>query len=406
MVGGGPVGLSTAIRTCLNLKSQNKTANIVILEKSEYDDATQTSDDKKSNRRNQPLSIDPELLLQDLPEPESVGLTQGHYSILYQHKIKNDRKPIPTREIENGLKELAVALGIEIRIKRVQDAKELPNQFPKAKWIGGTAGAYDVIRQQFFGDKLKDKVDLQYLAQLKTKGKGDDIGSSRMMIQTSRVGDFAEVGDEPNGTSIRIFIDEATYKELENTASGGSSINFDGLSNKYLKEQFNVFLKAKNVFLDGNEIITVIRIGHYVSEKCVLEKKGVKLFLVGDSFMGTPYRTSLSNGVKCSIEAAKDISGDFLDKKITWFENYASFAQNLAWKQIPAADFKNFFVSIVRKFFSIGKIFLNVITGQIFADASSATVQTFKLVKDTSKGFVMEKFNSSNVNTDLIDQTS
>jgi 2-polyprenyl-6-methoxyphenol hydroxylase-like FAD-dependent oxidoreductase len=204
VVGGGPVGLWTAIQTKILTKK-----DILVIEKyTEYKRA-----DIRLNINTSSLSGIPD------------------YEPLKKFVQKWGNKAVPIKEMEDELIKCAYDLGIEIIRGKTVNPKQLQEQFPTARVFIGADGARSAVRKEIFGNQYKFNTPLQYLVQarymIKTPIEYDLPDSSfervRRVAENYSKQKFAghliiqNIIPRENGLSeviLRIFIQEKTYREM------------------------------------------------------------------------------------------------------------------------------------------------------------------------------------------------
>ncbi|MGL5263214.1 MAG: hypothetical protein ACRDAI_01340 [Candidatus Rhabdochlamydia sp.] len=138
VLGGGPVGLWTAIQTKILTKK-----DILVIEKyTEYKRA-----DIRLNINTSSLSGIPD------------------YEPLKKFVQKWGNKAVPIKEMEDELIKCAYDLGIEIIRGKTVNPKQLQEQFSTARVFIGADGARSAVRKEIFGNQYKFNTPLQYLVQ-------------------------------------------------------------------------------------------------------------------------------------------------------------------------------------------------------------------------------------------------
>lgn len=144
IIGGGPVGLATAIQT----KIRNSGAHIVIYEKyPEY-------------KRHHVLQLE-QRSFSEFPTDEKIQEVIGQFFDKEKSFFSSisswilpEKVNLPTSEIEEKFKQLAINLGIEFRYEQVDRPKSLMTAHPNAKIFVGADGSHSEVRKQIF---TKDK---------------------------------------------------------------------------------------------------------------------------------------------------------------------------------------------------------------------------------------------------------
>lgn len=379
-VGGGPIGLWTAIQTKLNRWE----SNIVVLEKhSDY-------------QRKHVLSINPKSLPKlDKFVPRHDASAQTFEEVFNEFKtiVKGFAKDkiIPTLEIENKLKNLAVKAGIVIAYENLQtneqtgettkpkgitQPEELSQYFPNAKVFIGADGAHSVVREKIFQDNA-ERTELQHVIQIKYHVKGIGFRLEKIQLDCAQcaidnvanehVGKYNKEEDKTPITT-QIFIDKESFNKLEKKAQSGKPLNLREIKelDTQVADKITTWLNEKHRFQDeqiieGSEQISVIPLGYYKADHFI-QKEAKKVWaLVGDAAFGVPFFRSLNNGLLCGTKLAKAVA-DYLKEEdpknsvsksdlfskfgTTSFEEYQAYTEVLAAWEINIAKIKGFFVSV------------------------------------------------------------
>ncbi len=339
-VGGGPVGLWTAIQT--KLQSPPNT-DIVVLEKhAEY-------------LRSHTLRID----------PSSFGKIPENSPLAPLVERWKKMRYVPTKEIEGSLQKLAHELGIRTLLRDVKDPMQLSAEFPDARLFVGADGSHSLIRKTIFNDEMQYRNDFQYIAELKylasqtrpfSKKESLKVSSELQELTSDHVG-RAE-GNEPIPVTCRIFIDEKTFNELKDEATFQHPLSIEDLDRKphlKLAKQIKELLQQKKEKL-GEEIIpgtfraTVTRLGSYASKTFVRDMQGRTWALVGDAAFGVPFFRSFNNGILCGTKLAETIAKQVLRPSRS-FREYENYAQTLWKSQNSKAYYKDLALRVGRSFF-------------------------------------------------------
>lgn len=308
-VGGGPVGLWTAIQTKL---LTNK--NILIVEKYlEY---------KRADIR------------LNLEASSFVGAPD--YEPLKALIQKWGDRVVPIKEMEEGLIACAHGLGITILKGKAADPKLLQQEYPKAKLFIGADGAKSAMRRELFGDAYKFNTPLQYLVQVQYQIKTPEADQKKPGFLRDLIGSVSSytkqkfaghlitqiIRHQDNGQSqvtLRIFVPKKIYDAMADAV----------FSNPYYFETdldkvptaLKVTLikwwgsqKDQEIIDDVAKVnkITVIPLGSYAAKEPfkMVGKEGdpddsVGVGLVGDASQGYPFFRAINNGLLLGTRLAQ-----------------------------------------------------------------------------------------------------
>lgn len=333
-VGAGPVGLLAAIQ----MKLHDPKSFILMLEK------------YKDYQRKHPLILNKDSFVDTHKDPE------------FQALINSLPKTIRTNELEEILLEFARKIGIEIEYTNVTDCNELAKKY-SSKIIIGADGAHSIVRKQIFNDEYQIKKTLQYICEIKYEVEGKTRylntiteGIPALSYANHLISEF--VGKEKEGktpVSIRIFIDEETYKKMqEATFKNPYNLKDKAKIESELYESINAWVTARRDFaqekmIKDSERISVTNLPVYACKKFVKNANDKTWFLVGDAAFGVPFFRSLNNGILCSSQLAKTVHAMFNGIEIE--DSYTSFKTSSVSKReiTPAQYYENYVQALVRK---------------------------------------------------------
>lgn len=359
IVGGGPVGLWTAVQA----KIRNKDANIVIFEKhQEY-------------QRKHLLKISKSSLKGAPKHPKLDPIIKEFTS--YQM--------IPTSLIEGKLKKLAQELGIEIRHETIEEPQTLRERFPNAKVIIGADGSHSVVRAKVFDDAMRYRKNIQFIAEVKYRVKGDtrkfhqikESYPTSKAIERVAIEHIGKKRDGETPVTLRFFISKTMYKEMQHATFKNPATLEDSEKqiHETLRKNIELWLKAKEVVvgeqrIQGSEKITATQLAIYSSKHFVKHdrKNKVTYCLVGDAAFGVPYFRSLNNGLLSGTRLAEVVANQIkpdaneqMDKTsyrtdaahgrvAKAFNRYAAYAKRLAFFETLIARIKNLFIRFLNWF--------------------------------------------------------
>jgi flavin-dependent dehydrogenase len=307
IVGGGPVGLWTAIQ----IKKRDKDVRVTIYERYE------------EYKRSHVLRLD-------------------HWSMILYNKNKNDYWErsfindvtgkskakmnlefvkslyIKTNDLESGLKEYAKNLGVKTIIKKVESCKELEDIHKDCKHFIAADGAHSNLRKILLGDNDKYEKPLQYVVELKffvnnkTK-KTKDLKDLISLNLENKYMNFEYIGRYKNGETpitARFFLNKDTYEKIPE-ASFKEPLSLKNLEKieelKEFKENLEKYINFRKEKY-GDEIkedsikISKLILSVYAAKKFAIlnDKKDKCWFLTGDCALGVPYFRALNSGIMLS----------------------------------------------------------------------------------------------------------
>ena len=198
-IGGGPVGLWTAIQ----LKIYNPSAKILVFEK------------YATYQRSHVLLLSKSSFKNGLKKhaADKKG-ADGFFNM-----ISKFEKVIRTNDLENRLIEFAKSLDIHIVIENIASVDSLCTRFPSAKVIVGNAflpfsshksgsdGSHSLVQKEVFNGELQERESLQCIVDLKYEvyGKGEKLDMVSEAYPTLKIMKHVaeeHVGKERNGLAI------------------------------------------------------------------------------------------------------------------------------------------------------------------------------------------------------------
>jgi 2-polyprenyl-6-methoxyphenol hydroxylase-like FAD-dependent oxidoreductase len=356
IVGGGPIGLWTAIQT----KSLNPNKEIVVLEKHQ-----------QYQRADIRLQLD-----------------KGSFSGAACKPLKDltkewGNKVVPIQEMENKLADLAGKLGIKILKGKSVDPEKLLTEYPNTEIFIGADGAHSSMRKKFFNDEYRFNTPLQHIAQIQYKMKKAPTKNGKWFQVASATEDYVSqlfaghfvsktVTPLKDGTfqvSLRVFIDEKTYSEI-NKAKFNSPYYFTTSLQKVPDKLKNILIHwwgahpKQTVLADESNKITAIALTSYAAKEFVKEvprdpghpgQKGHAIVaLVGDAAQAYPFFRAINNGLLTATSLANTIA-KAKEPNVASFKSYTRYAAFRAVVERIRAACKNFFLNVVKIWFFLFK---------------------------------------------------
>lgn len=307
IVGGGPVGLWTAIQ----LKKRDSDLNISIYERYE------------KYQRSHVLRLDHWSMMlygktkRDTFETQFIndvtGKSRRHMKMEFSKSLY-----IKTNDFEQALKTYAINLGINTIIKKINSIKEVEELHPECSHFIASDGAHSLLRNELLGNDSIDSKPLQYVVELKfhvphktqkTKDLKDLLG---LNIENKYM-NFEYVGKFKNNetpVTSRFFLSKELYEKIPE-ASFKEPLSFSKIEKiPELKEFYDNLMKyiefRRNNYNDqidlSNVKISKLILSVYSAKKFAIlnENKDKCWFLTGDAAMGVPYFRALNSGMMLS----------------------------------------------------------------------------------------------------------
>ncbi len=345
IVGGGPVGLWTAIQ----IKKRNPELDVQVYERyQEYQ--------RSHILRLEHLSV---LLYAEhdhtVEEKEFFKNIMGkNFRQIFQAAVRGGHTFIRTNELEEHLEAYALALNVQINYKHIKSADELMKKHPECKIFIAADGAHSKLRADLMGEDAVTSFPLQYVVEIKyeAEGKTHALGTAAQYKANQKISGlaFEYVGREKGGktpVTLRFFVDEETYKAVpEATFKNPLSANDPRLPAQ-LAQDIQTWLKVRadkagERMQAGSDKLGKLTLSMYKAKKFALQKDGKSWFLVGDAAMGVPYFRSLNAGMmiasqlgfiltrKMISDSAKVIAYNAVQPFDTAWEFTAAMGKNMA----------------------------------------------------------------------------
>jgi hypothetical protein len=320
-IGGGPIGLYTAIQTKICYPEKH----ILIFE--QY----------REYQRKHTLRIDQSVFRSDLNNPKFKIITDS-----FGNKVS-------TAEIENKFKEFALELGIHVWNKRIESFDEIINIYPSVRTIVDASGSHSVFRSKFTLDsQQKMSNHLNYLADLKFSTQYDTVSfnlwTEAIPCLTQIHHLISETVSDKN-VSLHIFISEDEYRQLQPHTTFKNPIIFnpdvyDKLIPFELHESIKIWL-AKRKALFGEQYESPLKLTvtdlaeYYINNVHIKYKNDVDCFIVGDAAFGVPYFRNFANGCLCAnvlvkcFDPQSSPSSLKIMSPITAYQNYVWSLQTM-----------------------------------------------------------------------------
>lgn len=330
VVGGGPVGLWTA----LQIKKRQPKWDIHIYER------------YMQYQRSHVLRLDHWSLLlyshatQDRREKQFINEITGKSLSQIVLKVA-DSIYIRTNDLESALKSYVLDQGIQIYNDKVTSPTELMNKYPKCSLFIAADGAHSSMRSALLGDHSLEEKPLQYIVEVKYQVKGA-ANKHNLLKTNSHLNNmaFEYVGKEKNGISpvtLRFFLSKEDYDTLPE-ASFKSPLSLSFLDQKEdgskiptklqadIQTYINLRAAAGEVYCKDSGKLTKLMLSLYSAKEFAIKKGNQAWFLVGDAAMGVPYFRALNSGLILGSRLGQILTADNwpisndIDKKILFYK--------------------------------------------------------------------------------------
>ncbi len=302
IVGGGPVGLWTAIQ----VKKHNPAFDVQVYERhSEYqrshvlrlENFSMLIYSKKARDENEKAFF----------EAVTKG-SEAHGLKKMFGKKAGGVVHIRTNDLEAALQDYAAKLGVNVTQERVKDPQELMDKHPECKLFVAADGARSHMRA-----KLLDKDDvkyapLQYVVEVKYEAKGaaGDLDQKNRTNRKLKYLAAEYVGEEKDGVTpvtLRFFMDKEAFDAFPVAGFKDPIMLDDKRMASDIAQDIKTYMQARKErageeYIAGSEKITKTALSLYASDKFgVMKGKDRAWFFVGDAAMGVPYFRALNSGM-------------------------------------------------------------------------------------------------------------
>ncbi len=300
-VGGGPVGLWTAIQA----KKNNAALDITVYERyPEY-------------QRSHVLRLEHVSLLlwakmkNDTAEAAFIEDVTGKKKLsqVFAKSATAGAVYIATNDLENALKDYAAKLGINVVYKKIESPDEAEALHPECCLFVAADGAHSKMREAVFGKDILDETTLQHIVEMKYKadGKAGRLTMAETLKTAKLVKSqiFEYVGRERNGetpVTLRFFVDDDTYAKMPEATFKKPLAHDDPQLPATLSEDIKTYMavrreKAGENYQQGSDKLSKLTLSVYKAKKFAANRGQKAWFLAGDAAMGLPYFRSLNAGM-------------------------------------------------------------------------------------------------------------
>lgn len=351
IVGGGPIGLWTAIQ--IKTLSGRK---VVVLEKHQVYKRSEIS-----------LNI---------YKASLQGVQDKGLKILAKSW---GGKQISIKALEDSLEKRAFEVGVHLLKGQEVNPLDLPQLCPNAKLFIGADGAKSRTRERIFGNHFRFNTPLQYTIQVQyaiSQSENHNVPSIfKSLYELSemyQMQKFAEhliiqnirpLDERAAKISLQIFVNHSTYKAMAN-ATFATPYYFETDLHKIPDPLKQLLIKwlGSRALMKGEAVLsdriqsnkmTVIGLGAYATnEVCKVDTEGKVWALVGDAAQGYPYFRAINNGFLLGTSLARSVNKAFAqanDKSldISAFRSYSRYAYFRATIERIRAFFVNLFINLL-----------------------------------------------------------
>jgi hypothetical protein len=318
-IGAGPIGLYTAIQTVLH----NPKVKIHFFERQE------------KYTRNNSVQIDSESFLNAHHDPE------------FRAIIESWGKSVPTLKLEGQLLEKAKRLGIEVENLKIEHPQQIIERFPDVKVIVASDGAHSLMRQSFIPEDQLGAKDLQFIAQVKYRVKGEarrlkqwtealPLLSKVKHLVLESVGKKNDENESP--VTLNIVLPESEYKLIKDKVTFKTPVKWPAEQNvlpKNLRKTIGRWIEGRHEEVVESSIeVTSTKLLMYFSPTVAFTDHEIQYYFVGDAAFGVPFFRSINNGFLSGNVLAKVLAHQF-DEKLS-FNKVAHAISSLSFSKVSS----------------------------------------------------------------------
>jgi 2-polyprenyl-6-methoxyphenol hydroxylase-like FAD-dependent oxidoreductase len=333
IVGGGPVGLWTAIQ----LKKRRPGLDVQVYERYE------------EYQRSHVLRLQKSSLLFYSDSARDAN-EEAFYKDVTGKRLKTSFQKaagsvyVRTHDLEKALKNYAQRLGVKLTYDTVQSPAVLMAKHPECRYFVAADGAHSRMRAALQGENAVDEYPLQYVIELKyqAKGRAGKLGSLDEAYKTNKLLKhmaFEYVGREKDGVTpvtVRFFLDKKTYDALPQAGFKDPLSPDDARLPRELAKDIRTYMTVRKAhagetYLEGSGKVSKLTLSMYAAKKFALQENGKNWFFVGDAAMGIPYFRALNSGLIVGSQLALILTRQLPDKaKIAAYSTMRPL--NIGWE--------------------------------------------------------------------------
>jgi 2-polyprenyl-6-methoxyphenol hydroxylase-like FAD-dependent oxidoreductase len=311
IVGGGPIGLWTAIQ----LKKRLPALSLRVYERhSVY-------------QRSHVLRLDHWSMMLYAASARGPAETQfvqdvTGKNVLGMHAMPARSLYIRTNDFESALQRYARELGIDVCLDHIAGADDAQARHPECSLFIAADGAHSPLRTELFGGRAFESTTLQRLVELKCEQRAAagpvprlDAAQVLWLNRGMRHPAAEYVGRTKDGVApltLRLFLPEAEYSQLPPMSfKTPHQLGAAGLPEAVERDLY-LYLVTRMALggeiVPGSERVTKLELTLYASKHFATMRGDVAWFLVGDAAMGVPYFRALNGGLMLASRLAQIIA--------------------------------------------------------------------------------------------------
>ncbi len=218
-----------------------------------------------------------------------------------------------TNELEAALKAHAQALGIELRLLRIESADHAQSLHPECRLFVAADGAHSPLRTELFGPDAVERTVLQSVLELKCDEQVDEAASRAQALDALELWSLnrtlshtamEHVGRAREGraaVTLRMFLTEEEYARLPAMSFKSPLLLTPGCLPVDLECDVKAYLAARAAkgarLVEGSARLTKLQLEMYACRQFATMRGEVAWCLVGDAAMGVPYFRALNGGL-------------------------------------------------------------------------------------------------------------
>lgn len=231
---------------------------------------------------------------------------------------------IRTNDLERALKEQAKMLGIETVLRRIDTPEQAMAENPQCKTFIAADGAHSGMRRALLGEESVTDYPMQYVTEVKYQAEGragtldflsDQYKANKLLSNMV----FEYVGREKEGktpVTLRFFVDADTYAAIPEAGFKNPLGVADTRLPEALRQDIKTYMnvraeKAGEVYAAGSAKLSKLTLSVYAAKKFAVVKQGRGWFMVGDAAMGVPYFRALNAGLIMGSQLATIVTRSY-----------------------------------------------------------------------------------------------
>lgn len=361
VVGGGPVGLWTAIQ----IKKRDPSLDVQVYERYE------------EYQRSHVLRLRHFSMLlygKNSKDPherafyeEITGQKSSKFSRAFSKAV--GVVMVRTHDLENALKTYAANMGVKVSYEKIDSPQDAMDRHPEAKTFIAADGANSRLRTALLGENSVQHYPLQYVVEVKYQAEGkagqlEFFGDNYRANKLLNGPVFEYVGRQREGATpvtLRFFLDKDTYDAMPEAGFKNPLTLADERLPKSLAADIRTYMniradKAGEKYMEGSAKLSKLTLSMYAaSSYAVKQEKGRNWYFVGDAAMGVPYFRALNAGLITASWLAFVATRKILPPALK-AGLYNGFRPLSVMWEFSAARGKNIGVQMYEKFHKLNKV--------------------------------------------------